>query len=306
MTIKTVNDSISDFLYQQKREKISKKNSDVSFEYIKKALMDEIEEEKSLSQQIVDYVDDTVEKFKNGENEKSIPIGSCSFTQKEWKAFLKKFDILEATLKQSAKEELERRLKNKEYRENSKKGEIFSSITKYLFQNIISENSTVISEGTENNIAEEIADMLLTAQYTMSSFSSAETGKNNISYIICYTREGVFCRQAGQSADYVWSIKFTANGQYDKVVEFLNKFNSDDNLKFAYNKDFWNDFINNSIDKDRFFQFFENMKNGVENSENNQWSKYFIYQSENIYSFNDIAKKQIDLAAEKIKRGILI
>jgi len=306
MIFKTVNDSISDFLYQQKREQTNKKNSDVSFEYIKKALTDEIKEEKSLSQQIADYIEDTVEKFKNGENEKSIPIGSCSFTEKEWKAFLKKFDILEASLKQSAKEELERRLKNKEYYEHLKKGEIFSSITKNLFQNIISKNSAIISEGTENNITKEIADMLLTAQYSVSSFSSAETGKNDISYVICYTREGIFCRQAGQSTGFVWSIKFTADGQYDKVVEFLNKFNPDDNLKFASNKVFWNDFINDSVDESKFFQFFENIKNGVENSENNQWSKYFIYQSENIYSFNDTVKTQIDLAVEKIKRGVLI
>ncbi len=267
---------------------------------------DSIEEEKSLSQQIADYIADTVKKFKNGENEKSIPIGSCSFTEKEWEAFLKKFDILEAALKQAAKEELERRLKNKEYQENLKKGELFWDITKNLFQKTISENLAIISGNTENNIAEEIIDTFLTAQYSLSSFSSAETGKNNISYITLYTREGIFCRQAGQSSDYMWNIKFTTNVQYDKAMEFLSKFNSDDNLKFASSKVFWNDFINDSIDEDKFFQFFENMKDNVENLDNNQWGKYFIYQSENIYSFNDTEKKQIDLADEKIKRGILI
>ena len=302
----TNNNGISDFLYQHKREKANKKSSDVSFEDVKKVLTEENKEEKNLSQQIADYIENTVEKFKNGENEKSIPIGSCSFTEKEWKAFLKKFDMLEAALKQSAKEELERRLKNKEYQESLKKGKIFSSITKNLFQNISEENSAIISEDTERNIAEELADILLTAQYAVGSFSSVETGKNDILYVICYTKEGIFCKQTGQISDIVWSIKFTANSQYDKVVDFLNKFNSDDNLKFASDKDFWNNFLDNEIDENSFFQFFQNIKNNVENQENNQWNKYFTYQNENVHFSNDTVKKQIDIITEKVKRGIII
>ena len=51
------------------------------------------------------------EKLKKGETEPSFQIGAQSFTQKEWKKFLKGFDSTEETMREMMREEAAKRFK---------------------------------------------------------------------------------------------------------------------------------------------------------------------------------------------------
>lgn len=157
------------------------------------------------------------------EGEPSYQIGSQSFSEKEWDEFLDKFDAVEEVIKVQMKEEQERREEEEE----------------------------------------EEAEVLLTTQSTSCVYEIANPDDNDIRYITWYTEEGIFCRKAGQTDGYEWTIPFDSEEQYNKVIEFIEQFPSDWNMRFAAHENFWNDFLNNEIDMDGFMEFMNGTNKGV-------------------------------------------
>lgn len=62
-----------------------------------------------------------------------------------------------------------------------------------------------------------------------------------------------------------WEIKLDSREQYDKIMEFLSNFPKEDNFRFATRSFFWNDFLEENIDMDSFFDFYAWTNNGCPN-----------------------------------------
>ena len=77
--------------------------------------------------------------------------------------------------------------------------------------------------------------------------------ESEISYITCFTSEGIICREAGMGEnEYLWKLDFEDEQDYEKVMDLVNSFPEDWNLKFAPNEKFWKDYLSERIDKDDF------------------------------------------------------
>ena len=173
----------------------------------------EKEEDFNYLEFIRERKNEILEKVKKGETEPSFQIGAASFTEKEWNKLLEEFDEAEEVLKELMREEHAKRLK----------------------ENV---NKTEIKNSTDSD-----AQSMLLAEATSCSYPAADPKDEDIRYITWYTEEGIFCRKAGQTEGYEWSISFENRGQYDKVMDFLKQFSQDDNLRFAANENFWKDFL---------------------------------------------------------------
>ncbi|MBP3460076.1 MAG: hypothetical protein J6K58_12775 [Lachnospiraceae bacterium] len=92
------------------------------------------------------------------------------------------------------------------------------------------------------------AQNMLLSESTQCTYPASETGEEDIKYITWYTEDGIFCRRAGQSEGYEWSIPFKNSGDYQKVLKFLNRFDRHDNLRFAARESFWQDFLDGKIE----------------------------------------------------------
>ena len=201
------------------------------------------------------------------EGEPSYQIGSQSFSEKEWDAFLDKFDAVEEVIKDQMKEEQERREEMEE------------------------------------------AEMLLTTQSTSCLYETANPDNNDIRYITWYTEEGIFCRKAGQTEGYGWIIPFESAEQYNKVIEFIEQFPSDWNMRFAAHENFWNDFLNNEIDMDDFMEFMNGTNKGVPDfsmkigdstyidKNKIQWAKYTNPLGARFYTAEEMQQMQREIIA---------
>ncbi len=103
----------------------------------------------------------------------------------------------------------------------------------------------------------------LTTESTSCTYEASDSDDEDVRYITWYTEEGIFCRKAGQTEGYEWSIAFENKEQYDKVMEFIGQFPSDWNMRFAAHENFWNDFLNNEIDMDGFMEFINGTNKGI-------------------------------------------
>ena len=114
---------------------------------------------------------------------------------------------------------------------------------------------------------EEIA-ALLTDEVTKCSYPTDDP-KHKHWYITCYGQDGISCKEAYfEDGKWVnkdcWSFSYTEEGQYEKVMAFLQRFPQDANLRFAAHENFWKDFLAGEIDEDDFVHFFEtSTKDGV-------------------------------------------
>ena len=174
-------------------------------------------------------------KIKNGETENSYQIGSQSFTEKEWDEFLSKFDSVEDAIRKLMEEEQEKRAAEELEKEK--------------------ESSMEKGPQTEGD--------LLTADSTSCTYPADQPDEEDIRYITWYTEEGIFCRKAGQTEGYEWSISFENREQYEKVMSLIGQFPSDWNLRFAAHENFWRDFLDDKIDVDDFMDFMRGTSQGV-------------------------------------------
>ncbi len=233
--------------------------------------------------------------IQNGDAEASFQIGSSSFTIKEWEEFLKKFDDVEDALKELVKEELEKRTEEVERVERE-----------------MAEASERPGKAEMAEAAEKIAGAAeginaLVSEFTKCTYPDSVSGQDDIMYITWYTAEGIFCRKAGQSQGYEWSITFENKEDYSRVMEFLDRFDREDNLRFAAHENFWQDFLNDEIDIEGFMKFYEGTDRGVPNytvSEGDsmyvdrgkiQWAKYMNSLGNKLYTREEMMKMQEEL-----------
>lgn len=159
--------------------------------------------------------------IQSGAAEQTYQIGSSSFTLKEWKEFLEKFDSMEDAIKELMRREQEA-MDEKEEMEGV---------------------NALVSESTK------------------STYPSADVNGKAVMYVTWYTEKGIFCRKAGQKAGqgegYEWSVLFKNKEDYTRGMEFLGRFDARDNLRFAANESFWQDFLNYGINTDGFVKYFK-------------------------------------------------
>ncbi len=108
-----------------------------------------------------------------------------------------------------------------------------------------------IEETIRRGMEEAIEDVF-TAETTQNTVLQTESKKEEIKYLTWYTNEGIFCRKQGQTEGFEWSVNFTEDEQYNKVLDFLHQFDAKENLTFASQENFWRDYLSGKIDEERF------------------------------------------------------
>lgn len=159
---------------------------------------------------IRDKINEMYDKVENNEAEESFQIGASSFTEKEWSKLLEEFDDIQETIRELMREEHTKRQAKQEERE-------------------------------------ELADALV-SESVISKYDSEDGEADGTTYIMWYNEDGMFCRKAGVTDGYEWIISFDSLKQYQMVDDFMKQFDKDDNLKFASNQKFWQDFLGGTID----------------------------------------------------------
>lgn len=152
----------------------------------------------------------------------------------------------------------------------------------------------------EDDVVNERALEMIFSESTSCSFPASDTNKEDIRYITCYTEEGIFCKKAGLTDEYEWTIPFENKDQYDKVMKFIEQFSSNWNLRFAAHENFWQDFLNDEIDVDGFMEFMDGTSNGEYNytmnegtsdyidMDNVKWAKYMNPLDARVYTEEEI------------------
>ena len=242
------------------------------------------------TEETVDYakileekINEIFAKIQNGDTEASYQIGSQSFTEKEWEEFLDKFDTAQEAIQELMKEEPARK-----EAEEAKKVVAFTND----------------------------ASTLLITESTSCVYETADPDDDDIRYITWYTEEGIFCRKAGQTEGYEWSITFENKEQYDKVMEFIGQFPSDWNMRFAAHENFWNDFLNDEIDMEGFMEFINGTNKGIPDysitvgdsmyidKDKMQWAKYTNPLGARFFTAEEMYQMQMEIIAaneEKLK-----
>lgn len=170
--------------------------------------------------QLIRYkINEMYDKVKNNETEEKFQIGAGSFTEKEWSKLLEEFDDIQETIRTLMREEHAKRQEKQEERE-------------------------------------EMVDALV-SESVMSKYTSENGENDGAMYITWYNEDGIFCRKAGTLEGYEWNISFDSLQQYRMIDDFMKRFDKEDNLKFASNQSFWQDFLSGAINEDEFVTFFK-------------------------------------------------
>lgn len=193
--------------------------------------------EADYMKKIQEKIEEIYKRLINGDTEASYQIGGESMTEKEWDMLLAKFDTIQEDIRELAREEVEKAEKT----EMDKKLYALDEKGNVLYDNATATLKSLISE------------------ISFCHYSNTE-GEQTL-YITCYTEEGIFCRQQGQTDGFLWSIKYSEKSQYEKVTNFLNNFNSNDNLRFASHENFWRAFLSGSLDTEKFMDFWSTTNN---------------------------------------------
>lgn len=175
-------------------------------------------------------------KLQTGTTEPSYQIGGSSYTEKEWDRMLKGFDKVQEELRKEAGiDEPEK-------------------------------TSTAVAETEkeeQEEISEEATAALLTVESTVCTYPASDSKEKDIRYITCYQEDGIYCFQQGKSV-LEWSISFTDESGYEKVMEFLNSIDTKKNPCFASHENFWKDFLEDKIDIEDFRNFLNTrVENGL-------------------------------------------
>ena len=219
---------------------------------------------EEILQMISERNQEIYEKLKNNDTETSFQIGSQSFTIKEWNKLIEQFDAVQEDIREQMQEEQAKRQK-----------EITTKITKKVPASVTSEDSKDIAKAAGITVPDSAAtakgvetkessvmDSLVTESTTCTYPASNEKDAKEM-YITWYTKEGIFCRKAGQTEGYFWSVSFEESAQYNKVMKFLGRLNADANYRFAAHENFWQDFLAGKVNEDDFVDFLNDLKNGM-------------------------------------------
>ncbi len=180
---------------------------------------------EALMRIIAEQRKEILKKLENGETGQKIQIGSTSMTQEEWEKLLESFDKAEEAIQQAVKAEHGEELPEKRP------------------DTTINGNTVLAPEDTghEAKSLEELVTDSTTCHYP------GDENAEGVMYITCYTEKGIVCKKAGET-DVLWSISFEEDGQYKKVMDFLEQFDKTDNLRFASSEKFWKDFLSGELD----------------------------------------------------------
>lgn len=208
---------------------------------------------EELIERIREEIDKIREKVKNGDTEVSFQIGGASFTIKEWDKMLEKFDTVQEAIKEQIKEEIAKR--------NNKKVKEYNEIRSVLNGNDDKAGSSEIYETETNDVKTDILVESLVTESIVSTYRYE--GEPERRFITWYTKEGICCREEGQTEGYYYKINFDKPEQYQEVMDFLGKLSKDADLSFAANKHFWQDFISGTLDKEEFLTYINNNPNVI-------------------------------------------
>ena len=214
----------------------------------------ETSEDSIFRQMLVEYMAEMIEKIKNGDTEQEFQIGSISLTLKEWDELIDKFDDLEEEMREAIRDEIKKQIEAERVNETSKTDESL-------------DNATLLSSDIRKTVFREATDT-----------------KPELSYITCFTPEGIICKRTGMGEnEYLWKMDFTDEQDYEKVKELMDSFPDDWNLKFAPNEKFWKDYLSERIDKDDFV-------NNLNQYSDKGKMNYLIERDGNTYIDKDAAK----------------
>lgn len=85
-------------------------------------------------------------------------------------------------------------------------------------------------------------------------------------FVTAFTEQGIICTKCvkGGENTVIWQMEYKNAGDYEKVTNFLKRFDKDENLTFASKEQFWRDFLDDKIDADDFYNFYESgAKDGI-------------------------------------------
>ena len=211
-------------------------------------------EDSYFRQMLVDYMASMLEKIRNGDIDQEFQIGSISLTLKEWNELIDNFDDLEEEMREAVKAEIQKQIEAERIEGSTKTDDSFDNTT------------------------------LLSSEIRKTVFREATDTKPELSYITCFTPEGIICKRTGMSEnEYLWKMDFEDEQEYEKVKELMNSFPGDWNLKFAPNEKFWKDYLSERIDKD---DFIDNLNQYSDKGKMN----FLIERDGNTYIDKDAAK----------------
>lgn len=211
-------------------------------------------EDSYFRQMLVDYMASMLEKIRNGDMDQEFQIGSISLTLKEWNELIDNFDDLEEEMREAVKAEVQKQIEAERIEGSTKTDDSFDNTT------------------------------LLSSEIRKTVFREATDTKPELSYITCFTPEGIICKRTGMSEnEYLWKMDFEDEQEYEKVKELMNSFPDDWNLKFAPNEKFWRDYLSERIDKD---DFIDNLNQYSDKGKMN----FLIERDGNTYIDKDAAK----------------
>ena len=164
----------------------------------------------------------------------------------------------------------------------------------------IETKSETISVTLREKVVIKETSLLLITPSTTCSYPTSDSD-NDVRYITWYTKEGIFCKKSGEVENEEWVIAFDENEeQYEKVMDFINQFPADWNLRFAAHENFWIDFLNDDIDMEGFMEFMKGTNKGVPDfsktigdsmfidTEKAQWAKYTNPLGSRMYSAQEM------------------
>lgn len=196
----------------------------------------------TFSQLVREKKKEFILRLKNGMTEPSYQIGAASYTEKEWKQILRSFDAAQEALRKAAGLE-DRRKAAKTVKEKEEEGQDILDGSMLLI------NKTTCECRDEDCKQRETDAGLLFVDQTSYICPAASEEEEDVCYITFYTPEGICCRKEKDGQILLeWEITFKDESQYGNVMDFLNSQTSQDDLWFACQKDFWQDFLNGRLD----------------------------------------------------------
>lgn len=226
-------------------------------------------ENMTYREQILAHMEEMAKKVKEGKVEPSFQIGGQTFTIREWEKLLADFDDAEEALQELIKEqivEVEKQAEKEALRRQIEGGATDPNVVTSVSVPTAGSASGTKKVKGENVSTVQVTDpeelaALLTDEVTKCSYPTDDP-KNRHWYITCYGQDGIRCKEAYmENGKWVnkdcWSFFYTEEGQYEKVMAFLQRFPQDGNLRFASHENFWKDFLAGEIDEDDFVHFFE-------------------------------------------------
>ncbi|MCI8508508.1 MAG: hypothetical protein HFJ06_08120 [Lachnospiraceae bacterium] len=222
---------------------------------------------EEMLQIISDRMEEIYEKVKNNDTETSFQIGSQSFTIKEWNRILEQFDAVQEEIREQMREE-----QAKQQKETTTKVsvEAAASVTSKDSTNLAKAAGIITSEPSKGDVGntdnESVMDSLVTESTTCTYPASGEKDSDEM-YITWYTEDGIFCRKAGQTEGYFWSVSYENAAQYDRVMNFLSRIKADADYHFAAHENFWRDFLEDKVDEDDFAGFLNGLEKNAAKKE---------------------------------------